>query len=474
MGEEAEDMLTSFHLSTTEAAEYDTVKDRLDAHFIAWRNVIFERAKFEQLQQEIGESVECYITALHCLAENCGYGTLHDEMVRDRLVVDLRDKKLSEMLQTDPELTLEKAVTRARQSEQVKKQQEILKSNFKGDITKTQLDGVHARQRGSTKPKEVKPHSPQSQPAKTTAQKRLFQQRQCGRCGDMRGHSLQQCPAREAVCNHCRKKGHYSKVCRARTDHEVNKATLTENTEEEAVFLGSVTVNAEEGPWLTEIRMDKCSIVCKIDTGADVTAVPDTLYIQDQFGRLERSAKILQGPGGMPLKVKGKFTATLSKGDRHTKQDVYVMETLSTPLLGRSTAIALQLVARLESVSLDSEETVKAEFPKLFSGLGKMQGEYSIVLKPDAKPFSLSTPRRISLPLLPKVKEELNHMEQQGVIPRVEQSTDWCAPTVVVPKPTGRVRICTDLTELNKSVMRERHPLPSTHSWTAGWGQSVF
>ncbi len=74
MGEEAEDMLTSFHLSTTEAAEYETVKDRLDAHFIAWS--IFERIKFNQWQQEMGESVECYITALHCLAENCGYGTL--------------------------------------------------------------------------------------------------------------------------------------------------------------------------------------------------------------------------------------------------------------------------------------------------------------------------------------------------------------------------------------------------------------
>ena len=101
---------------------YGTVKDKLEAHFVTCRNIIFERAKFNQRQQEVGESADSFHTALHCLAEYCGYGALQDEMVRDRLVVTLRDKRLSEQLQMDPELTLEKAINKARQSEQVKKQ----------------------------------------------------------------------------------------------------------------------------------------------------------------------------------------------------------------------------------------------------------------------------------------------------------------------------------------------------------------
>ena len=32
---------------------------------------------------------------------------------------------------------------------------------------------------------------------------------------------------------------------------------------------------------------------------------------------------------------------------------------------------------------------------------------------------------------------------------------------VVVPKSIGRVGICVDLTRLNESVCRERHPLPA-------------
>ena len=91
MGEQAEDIVVSLHLNAEEAGDYGTVKNKLDAHFVTRRNVIFERAKFNQRQQEVGESADSFHTALHCLAEYCGYGALHDEMVRDRLVVGLRE-----------------------------------------------------------------------------------------------------------------------------------------------------------------------------------------------------------------------------------------------------------------------------------------------------------------------------------------------------------------------------------------------
>ena len=90
-----------------------------------------------------------------------------------------------------------------------------------------------------------------------------------------------------------------------------------------------------------------------------------------------------------------------------------------------------------------------------------MKGEYTIKLVEGAKPFSLATPRRVALPLLEPVKRELERMEKLGVIARVNEPTEWCAGMVVVPKADGRVRICVDLTRLNQSVCRERHPLPA-------------
>lgn len=55
------------------------------------------------------------MTALHRLVTQCGYGALKDELMRDRLVVGLEDAKLSDTLQSDPDLTLEMAVQKARQ-----------------------------------------------------------------------------------------------------------------------------------------------------------------------------------------------------------------------------------------------------------------------------------------------------------------------------------------------------------------------
>ena len=51
----------------------------------------------------------------------------HDEMIRDRIVVGIRDAKLSEKLQLDAELTLSKAVTQVRQAEAVKLQQPLVR-----------------------------------------------------------------------------------------------------------------------------------------------------------------------------------------------------------------------------------------------------------------------------------------------------------------------------------------------------------
>lgn len=64
---------------------------------------------------------------MHSLAEHCEFGALREQLIRDRIVVGIRDAKLSESLQSDADLTLEKAMTRVRQRAAVKKQQLVLR-----------------------------------------------------------------------------------------------------------------------------------------------------------------------------------------------------------------------------------------------------------------------------------------------------------------------------------------------------------
>ena len=91
--------------------------------------VIYERARFNQRCQEERETFDDFVTALYGLVEHCKYENLRTEMIRDRIVVGLRGRKLSERLQLEADLTLEKAMTMARQSESVRKQQSVIRGD---------------------------------------------------------------------------------------------------------------------------------------------------------------------------------------------------------------------------------------------------------------------------------------------------------------------------------------------------------
>jgi len=65
----------------------------------------------------------------------------------------------------------------------------------------------------------------------------------------------------------------------------------------------------------------------------------------------------------------------------------------------------------VQTVNTVEAEEVKEKFPNLFKGLGKLDGPNHVIrLKPDSKPRAISTPRRVPIPLLSKVKEKLPPM----------------------------------------------------------------
>uniref|UniRef100_A0A8C5FT87 Tick transposon n=1 Tax=Gadus morhua TaxID=8049 RepID=A0A8C5FT87_GADMO len=123
MSDGEDDILRGLALTAIQESTYKGVRDVFQSFFVVKKNVIYERAKFNMHIQREGELVDSFVTALYALAEHCSYGVLHDELIRDRLVVGLLDNRLSERMQLDADLTLDKAVRMARQSEEVKKQQ---------------------------------------------------------------------------------------------------------------------------------------------------------------------------------------------------------------------------------------------------------------------------------------------------------------------------------------------------------------
>ena len=75
------------------------------------------------------------------------------------------------------------------------------------------------------------------------------------------------------------------------------------------------------------------------------------------------------------------------------QQDVYVVKGLREPLIGRPAITALKLISQINTIDIYQQKIVM-KFPRLFKGLGTLEGEYEIVLRKDARPFALTTPRQ--------------------------------------------------------------------------------
>lgn len=122
----------------------------------------------------------------------------------------------------------------------------------------------------------------------------------------------------------------------------------------------------------------------------------------------------------------------MKKKEREVEQDYFVKK-LHKPLLGQPAIEALGIIKQIYHIQTTKLEPTE-QFPELFTGLGKLQTEYSIKLQEGTKPFAITVLRRVPVPLRRKLKEELDRMETQGVISKITKPTKWCAGMVVVLK----------------------------------------
>ena len=143
------------------------------------------------------------------------------------------------------------------------------------------------------------------------------------------------------------------------------------------------------------------------------------------------------------------------------------------PLLGRNWLKQLQLnwhntflVSKTETLS-----EILRRHDKVFNkGLGTIKGfKADIKLQDDANSvFCKAQP--VPYALCQKVQEELDPLESQGVVKKVEQS-DWASPIVCVPKKGGSISICGDFkVPMNRVLLDNPYPLPDTEDVFATLG----
>ena len=96
----------------------------------------------------------------------------------------------------------------------------------------------------------------------------------------------------------------------------------------------------------------------------------------------------------------------------------------------------------MNAISIAEVHPIVNKFLNVFCCLATLGDSYTMQLKEGVKPHALFTSRNVPLPLLEKVRQELQGMESLGVIANIEEPTSWCAAMIAVPKRSGDIRMC--------------------------------
>ena len=95
IGKEGMDMYDTFQCANaSDALKIDKVLEKFEERCVPARNETNERYVFFKREQLSSESLDNYITALMKLSESSGFGALRKSLVRDRLILGVKDDRV--------------------------------------------------------------------------------------------------------------------------------------------------------------------------------------------------------------------------------------------------------------------------------------------------------------------------------------------------------------------------------------------
>lgn len=296
----------------------------------------------------------------------------------------------------------------------------------------------------------------------------------------MTTHKADDCGAKSATCLYCKKTGHYARVCRKKNnskedkshrnkskdklDHKDKPVRAVKDSSDSDDFVYSVD---SEGKETIKVNGQKLKMI--IDTGSGRNFIGEELY-QKLFAQVElkqTKRKFYAYAQTHPLHCVGFFEAQLEWNCNGIKDDIFVIKGNVEPLLGRQSCFDLKILNsadQVRPVENLSERYLKLEneYQSLFKGLGQITGySHKISVNEKVKPVAQAL-RRVPYLMIEAVNQELDKMLEDEIIEEVHEGSEWVSNILFIPKKdTKEVRLCVDLREVNKAVVRERHPVPT-------------
>ena len=221
--------------------------------------------------------------------------------------------------------------------------------------------------------------------------------------------------------------------------------------------------NELNNDWNVQMYVKNSPLKMEIDTGASCNVL--SLFTLNSLGvkyHLQRNKVFIKGVHGQSVKSVGCVSLPCTyKGVTNDIQFQVLDGKRCINLLGRYDCVRFGLIARVHRTEAESNKFLTSYSDVFGEAIGCIPGEYDIKVDEDVRPV-VHPPRSVPSALRDKVKDELNRMEEIGILKKVTEPTPWVSSMVVVKKKTkNAVRICIDPSNLNKAIKREHFPMNS-------------
>ena len=91
--------------------DIDIVITKFEEYCVGQRNETFQRYNFYMRVQQEGETIDAYVTVLKTLAKTYNFGQLQHDLLRDRIVIGIKDnatrKKCIDMCRTHESIAIQ-------------------------------------------------------------------------------------------------------------------------------------------------------------------------------------------------------------------------------------------------------------------------------------------------------------------------------------------------------------------------------
>ncbi|XP_041926472.1 uncharacterized protein K02A2.6-like isoform X1 [Alosa sapidissima] len=309
-------------------------------------------------------------------------------------------------------------------------------------------------------------------------QKSKSELHQCYRCGNTDHFGKDpKCPARSQKCHKCNGNDHFSKVCRTKK----NRKQTVNNVEEQTDYAFLVTDNSMQNR--LKVCLGGVNLKMLIDSGATCNIVDENTWgkLKNEHIKchsyLSADRKLYAYSPNQPLTVNGAFKCETKIGNSSEYAEFIVIKGHGEPLLGKDTAAKLGVLRIGTDIAViaDLKQSVLAQYPDVFRGVVKLKDkQVSLYINPDVQPVAQPL-RRIPFNLRGPVERKIKELLDTDIIEEVNGPTPWVSPVVVVPKANSEIRLCLDMRQANRAIVRERYPIPTVDEILQGMnGSMVF